>query len=152
MNKKRAEKQLAIEKLKKHLHYGDKVYTIQRHRAASGMLRSISLVILREGEPWDITFWAANVLDYRIDAKHGGLKVRGCGMDMGFHVVYNLSCYLFPDGFGIEGYFPNGSKGRPISKDMANKARGIGAVFHGRNGEESGWDEDGGYALRQYWL
>lgn len=73
-------------------------------------------------------------------------------MDMGFAVVYDLGRVMFPDGFGVAGKYPNGSDGRPTTKEMAAKAVEIGATFRGRNGDPSGWDNDGGYALKQRWL
>jgi hypothetical protein len=36
----------------------------------------------------------AAVLDMRCD-KSGGVRVRGCGMDMGFHLTYTLSAKLY---------------------------------------------------------
>ena len=46
----------------------------------------------------DITWDVMHVLGYRRSDKTGGLRVSGCGMDMGFHVVYNLGYVLWPDG------------------------------------------------------
>lgn len=60
-----------------------------------------------------------------LDLKIGskdGLVVGGCGMDL----VYNLGRVLFPEGFAVEG--------------------------RGRNGDTSGHDKDGGYALKHSWL
>jgi hypothetical protein len=33
---------------------------------------------------------------------YNGIKVGGCGMDMGFHVIYNISKTLFNDGYAIK--------------------------------------------------
>lgn len=105
MNKvmsKREQKQLDREYAKEHLltHYvkeGAKVYTILRHVSASGMSRDISLVIAQADEIIDITYYAAQALgDNPIESKgHRVIRVSGCGMDMGFHLVYNLSSVLF---------------------------------------------------------
>jgi hypothetical protein len=35
---------------------------------------------------------------------------------------------------------------------LAAKAVEKGFKFYGRNGDASGWDADGGYALRQEWM
>ncbi len=118
----------AIETLRVWLKPGDVVHTILRHCSRSGMSRSISLIANVDGNAFDITFWVARALADRIDSKHGGIKVGGCGMDMGFHVVYSLGRVLFPDGFKL-------SKGQ-----------------HGRNGDASGYDNDAGYALTHRWL
>ena len=36
------------------------------------------------------------------DSKREGVKVGGAGMDMGFHLVYNLAAVLFDDGYALE--------------------------------------------------
>jgi len=76
---------------------GTKVYTILRHVSSSGMSRNISLVIADGNDIADITYYAAHALeDKLIESKgHRAIRVNGCGMDMGFHLVYNLSSVLF---------------------------------------------------------
>jgi hypothetical protein len=88
----------AIERLLTHyVKPGTKVYTIMRHVSSSGMSRNISLVIANGEEVIDITYYAAHALgDKLIESKgHRAIRVNGCGMDMGFHLVYNLSSVLF---------------------------------------------------------
>lgn len=102
---------------------GDTVHTILNHCSASGMSRSISLAIVHEGSIVKLDYWLAQAKGEHIDPKHGGLKVSGCGMDMGFHLVYNMGRMLWPNG--------------------TEKPHGT------RNGAP---DSDGGYALRQTWL
>ena len=88
----------AIEKLLTHyVKPGTKVYTIMRHVSSSGMSRNISLVIANGDEVIDVTYYAAHALgDKLIESKgHRAIRVNGCGMDMGFHLVYNLSSVLF---------------------------------------------------------
>jgi hypothetical protein len=150
--------------LKTILHPGDEVKTILRNCSRSGMSRRISLVVAVDGDVQDITFHAAramgeNIKQGRCYVQDGGLVVSGCGMDMGFHVVYNLSQTLFPDGFGVEGKLSKLPKTcppltvmRPSSKENAFYAVALGYEFHGRNGDKTGWDDDGGYALKQKWL
>lgn len=116
----------AIEKLRGMLKPGDRLSTILRHVSASGMSRSISVIISDQDGINDITWLVARALDMRIDDKHQGIKIGGCGMDMGFEIVYQLGGKLFPGGFDVEG--------------------------RGRNGDMSGHDNDGGYALKQSWL
>ena len=89
----------AIEKLLTHyVKPGTKVYTIMRYVSSSGMSRNISLVIANGEEVIDITYYAAHALgDKLIESKgHRAIRVNGCGMDMGFHLVYSLSYVLFP--------------------------------------------------------
>lgn len=73
---------------------------------------------------------------YRNWEKSLGLTVGGCGMDMGFHLVYNLSRVLFPSGFECIG------KGCP-SNDHSNGDR---------NYEPHRHTGDGGYAIKHRWL
>jgi len=77
---------------------GTRVYTILRHRSSSGMSRDISLVVAdSDGRISDITFYAAAALGDRLIESKGyrAIRVSGAGMDMGFHLVYNLSSVLF---------------------------------------------------------
>ena len=74
------------------------VYTILRSVSASGMTRHISLkVVDSDGDILDITYLAARALGDKLQERNGfnTLKVNGCGMDMGFHLVYSLSSVLF---------------------------------------------------------
>ena len=96
---KKLEQQEAREKLLEHyLTEGSRVYTIIRHVSTSGMSRDISLVIAdKDGSICDITYYAAQALGNRLIERNGhrAIRVQGCGMDMGFHLVYNLSSVLF---------------------------------------------------------
>lgn len=76
---------------------GATVYTTIRSVSASGMTRHISLFVARDGEITDITYLVAGVLGESLYERsgHRTIKVNGCGMDMGFHLVYNLSSVLF---------------------------------------------------------
>lgn len=145
--------------LKTILKPGDEVRTILRSCSRSGMSRRISLVVARDNEVTDITFHAARAMGEKVKqggqyVQDAGIVIGGAGMDMGFSLVYDLSRYLFPDGFG-----------EPCSKCGFRKADEIGSnvvygpgeckglhKYHGRNGDPSGWDNDGGYALNQRWL
>ena len=139
-----AERAEAIATLRKHLKVGDTAYTVLRHVSRSGMSRSISVVIDGPDGPWDVTYLAARVLGYRIDHRHEGLKVGGCGMDMGFHVVYSLSSVLWPDGHRCTA---RKVRGRYVcrSNDHVNDYH---LPYDGRKTKH----RDGGYALRQAWL
>jgi hypothetical protein len=74
---------------------GDKpnVYTILRSVSASGMTRHISLKTIHRGELIDITYLASRVMGDKLSERlgHNTIRVNGCGMDMGWHLVYNLS-------------------------------------------------------------
>lgn len=124
---KQAARQEAREMLLKYLKPGDTVFTVLRHVSKSGMSRQIDFFKLLNGRQHYLTGYIATLLDMK-RTDQGALKVSGCGMDMGFSVVYNLSRSLWPKGFKL-------AKGQ-----------------RGRNGDTSGFDTDGGYAISQQWL
>jgi hypothetical protein len=99
---KKAQKELEIQDAKKQLlaHYvseGSTVYTVLRSVSSSGMSRTLSLKVAKDGKILDLTYYAGIVLDWPIVEVNGSraLRVGGCGMDMGFHTVYTLSRVLF---------------------------------------------------------
>jgi len=89
----------AGKELLKRLKPGSKVFLILRHVARSGMFRTIDPLIFVEGRPFYLQGKVAAILDWKISRKYEGLEVHGCGMDMGFYLVYNLGRKLYPDGF-----------------------------------------------------
>lgn len=71
-----------------------RVYCVLRHVSNSGMSRRIDFYCIRDNRPIWLSYDIARALDYRHSDK-GGLVIGGCGMDMGFHVVYTLSSVLY---------------------------------------------------------
>ena len=73
------------------------VYTVLRSVSASGMTRAISLLVANGDKIEDITYYAAHALGDKLIERNGSraISVHGAGMDMGFHLVYNLSSVLF---------------------------------------------------------
>lgn len=133
---KRAEQAEAVKRLLEWVKPGDTVYTVLRQVSRSGMSRRIDCYQLVNGEPHYLTGNVAKVCGYPFPRSGEGLRVNGCGMDMGFSVVYNLSATLFPAGFGCAG------EGCP-SNDHSNGDRNYTTAHH---------HADGGYALKQRWL
>ena len=109
--------------LRKMLKPGSNVYCILRHVSSSGMSRRISLAVVENGAIVSIDWLVQHVLSGVRQSGKEGLTVSGCGMDMGFHLVYGLGKALWPTG-------------TPEPHGM-------------RNGEP---DSDGGYALKSVWL
>jgi uncharacterized Zn ribbon protein len=72
---------------------GDTVYTILRHVSASGMSRRIDLYTFRDNKPVYLSGYYAMMQGE--EPPRDGYKVGGCGMDMGFHLVYCLSSKLY---------------------------------------------------------
>jgi hypothetical protein len=58
------------------------------------MSRRITPLIILNGEVANISSIVSDVLEWRYNDE-GSVVVGGCGMDMGFHLVYCLSSVLF---------------------------------------------------------
>lgn len=146
-----------IESLRLALRPGDRITCTVMRVSRSGMSRTIMLQIPQRYEDGrlyirDISYMVAHAIGERFDGE--GVVMTGCGMDMRFAAVYNLGRVLFRDGFGIEGTKATVGKRKPYIAHRRPKSRKAAAqmvrngwVFRGRNGDASGWDTDGGYAL-----
>lgn len=88
-------------RFKEWLKPGRTVYTIIRHVSRSGMLRRISLYTIKKGRFIYMDYSVAVVLGRRIDPDKEGVYCHGCGMDMGFDLVYSLSRVLFKNGYKL---------------------------------------------------
>jgi hypothetical protein len=87
---------------------GDTVYTIIESVSRSGMQRQIRVVfpVVKDGEFSHFIHpnYAVSRVLGRSQAKTGngdGVICKGCGMDMGFDLVYQLSHLLFGDGYAL---------------------------------------------------
>ena len=93
----------AIERLQKLISRDDTVYTILRHVSSSGMSRAIDCYLIKDNRPYWIGRSAATAAGYKWNSKHDGAQLGGCGMDMGFALVHDLSRALFDgDGYAIK--------------------------------------------------
>ena len=137
LNPVRFEKAEAIKTLRKYFRPGDTVFTVLRHVSGSGMFRLIDVYAIKGGTPIRLTYHASKALDIPRDKKREGLRVSGCGMDMGFSIAYDLSSTLFRNGYPCTGERCN-------ANDHSNGDRNYekGHCVH----------KDGGYALRHAWL
>ena len=117
------EQNCARETLERILKSGTTIYTVLRHVSRTGMQRSIQLQVVVDRDIVDISWSAAALLDASLDAKRGGIKISGCGMDMGLALVHNLGMVLWLQGTSE----PHGT----------------------RNGEP---DSNGGYVLKHRWI
>lgn len=118
---KRLYSEQCVKALREFVNPGQTVYISVKHVSSSGLSRQLRVYVVRNGEIVDITYRVSKILDWRLNDNYN-LVVSGCGVDIGFHTVYSLSSKLFPDGFKVDGV--------------------------GRNGDTSGHDRDGGYALK----
>jgi hypothetical protein len=91
----------AIEKLREAIEPNDTLYTQLEHVTKSGMTRFIKVRQIKDDYPYDFTYLVAKALDWKYSDKYYAIKVGGCGMDMGFDLIYNLSYVLHGDGYAI---------------------------------------------------
>jgi len=131
----KVERQEAADKLRGLVKPGDTVYTVLRHVSRSGMMRVIDPVLIRPDGPFSLAGLVATLTDRPLDRDRWGVKVNGCGMDMGFELVYTMSQALFPQGFHCLG------RGCP-SNDHSNGMDYVPSYLH----------KSGGYAIKQRWL
>jgi hypothetical protein len=134
-----------IAKLRETLKPGDTLHTVLRHVSRSGMSRVIdvyhfhTLADGRVAKDW-LSYWISKACDFQFSkggcGKPEGIKIGGCGMDMGFAIVYDVGRVLWPQGFECAGE-------RCPSNDHSNGDRNYKPHMH---------TCDGGYALHQEWL
>lgn len=172
---KKAEKAEACDRLRDLVKPGERVYCVLRHVSASGMQRRIDFYSIGEDKrPLYLSGYIATALGMRRHDKQG-LVVNGCGMDMGFHVVYELARTLWPEGYGCIGvrcpsndhsnwdgdYTPHtGAQvhcrkclDRPGFDGLGKPCKhceGTG-VTEGKH-DRKHWHKDGGYFLRSEWI
>lgn len=137
MSARPSEKQEYIDKLRAELKPGDTVYTVLRSVSRSGMSRQIDVYHFakvdqgRVDKAW-LSYWAAKALGWRFNNRADSITVSGCGMDMGFHLIYCLSATIFAD-----------LAGKPIDPAWGHIQGGTNA---------NGTVGDPGYLLNQEWL
>jgi hypothetical protein len=120
--------------LRKLIPQGSVVYTVLRSVARSGMSRTISVVVMSDGVPRDVTYLVADACGYRRNNRDH-LVIGGCGMDMGFAVAYDLASKLYRDTHVCTGETCR-------SNDHSNGDRDYTPHKHA----------DGGYSLNHSWL
>jgi hypothetical protein len=131
-----SEQAVAFARLRETLKPGTTVYTQLKHVSRSGMQRVIQLVVIENNGPRWIGWTVAKAPGMRYDREREGIVIGGCGMDMGFELVYNIGRALFRNGFDCVGE-------RCPSNDHSNGDRNY------RPHKHTG---DGGYALHHRWL
>jgi len=102
MNKKELESKESIETLKEYLKKDMTIHSIIRSVSNSGMSRNISFKITDKDNILDLSYHIAKALQYPFNDKHHAIKITGCGMDMAFHVVHNLSHALYGTGYKLK--------------------------------------------------
>ena len=163
MRYSKSEIEESLTKLREWIKPGDTVYTVLRHVSRSGMSRNISVVLIDGDAMLHPNHAVACVTGAPLvrGGMNDAIKVGGCGMDMGFALVYDLSARLWPNGYGCIGnkcnsndhtngdrdytmHGPTDMNGDNEDREPGPGERADGLVRH--------WHKDGGYALRQRWL
>jgi hypothetical protein len=90
---------LAYNKIDDKIKSKRRVYCIVRNVSSSGMSRVISLHVIRDDSMRHLSYNVATMLGSKYSDKHGGVVIGGCGMDMCFALVYELSSKLFGNGY-----------------------------------------------------
>lgn len=117
------------------LEYRPEILTVMWSVSRSGMVRRVSAYVIKDNDIVNIEFLLEKMTHHKRD-KDGNIVLHGCGMDMGFELVYNFSSNLF----ALIGFECIGEKCR--SNDHSNGDRVRTPHLH----------SDGGYALRNRWL
>ena len=95
------DKARAEELLKEWFPKGSTAHTTVVHVARSGMSRHIKVFAITGERIQNISCYVADYLGWRYTNKEA-VFVGGCGMDMGFHLIYTLSSCLYDDGYAIK--------------------------------------------------
>jgi hypothetical protein len=139
-----AQEQESLDVLRETFPVGSTAYTILRHVARSGMTRWISVMQGNRNLSWHV----ANVIGEKVQERTGTfcLKVGGCGMDMGFHLVYSMSRSLYPGGHGCTGHDrTEGNSLRCPSNDHMNDYGQAQREYYDLNPDDRLYREDPGY-------
>ena len=131
---KRRDKANAREMLRQMFPPGSTAYTVLRHVSASGMSRRIAVLMAEGSRVRDVSHLVARALEMRLSDK-GGVIVGGCGMDMGFSLIYNLSSALHGGGYQCLGKGDDGRRVCPSSYH-SNHRDSVRCEGVERNGEQ----------------
>lgn len=104
------DKKEALKRLREKMPPGTTVWTKLLHVSKSGMTRWLDVYIIVNNEPLRYTWSVADAVDMSYSVKHEGVKVDGCGMDIGFHLVNCLS-------YALHGYETKGKRAKAAERD-----------------------------------
>ena len=91
------DREAEIEKLRGLIPRGSTVYCILRSASRSGMSHQIGLMVMIDGHPFHPNYSVAIVLGRPLNKNGDGIRINGCGMDMGFALMNDLQGVLYPD-------------------------------------------------------
>lgn len=91
-----------IKEIRKRIPKGTTIYAVLEHESRSGMSRTIKFFMVNKNGIANITGTVGELTGYKRPANKNGLKIDGCGMDMGFSTVYYMSSVLYDgDGYAL---------------------------------------------------
>ena len=93
------DKQQAVKRIEIFAPKGTEVRIVITHVSRSGMERRMRAFVANKAEVVDLT--AAFAIVYGASMDWRGVKVRGCGMDMAFHLVYSVASEVYADGYAL---------------------------------------------------
>jgi hypothetical protein len=99
--KRLEDKQQAINYVRDILAGDDKpaIYTVSRRTRSGGygISQDISLFYFKEGIVWNLTYYTGLIIGRKVKLSDGYNTINniGGGMDLGFDLVYSLSCELY---------------------------------------------------------
>ncbi len=91
----------AIDTLKEMAPKGTTLSCVLENVSASGMTRYIKVLLVADGQIEDVSWLVRRVLDIKLHNKYTGVKISGCGMDMGFALVYDVASAVYDDGYAL---------------------------------------------------
>ena len=102
----------AVAELRETLRKGDEIHLVLNSVSESGMTRWVTPYFFvpaktpsggrsarKVDRKW-LGFWVSEALGLTL-VGHERIKLEGCGMDMGFALVYDLSSVLYGDGYQL---------------------------------------------------
>lgn len=122
----------ALTYLRKMCPPGTTIYTLNRHTSRSGMMRALDVYVMKGGTPIRISWSAALAAGLTYSRRWEAVRMDGCGMDMGYHLMMCLS------------YALHGNKDRGADAIESGK---LGRPFTPRRGHFRA-----GYSLRHQWM
>lgn len=143
-----AEEAEALAALREELQGVETIYTVLTYLSRDGMTRAIKpLIATPYGQIHDLSWRLARAGLGRVNQKHGGIIMGGCGMDMGFALVYEIGrAVIGNEPWQCRGYDTTGAtRVRCGSNEHVNTPR----VEFGTDVMHTG---DGGYRFRHEWI
>jgi hypothetical protein len=136
------DKEQAEKTLRALLRPGMTVYTLLERVSRSGMQRSVKLYVVNGEELRHLSWSVACFLGMSRKQREEGITIDGCGMDMGFDLVYRLGRALYSTGYLCTG-------DQCTSSDHYGEKRMD--RFKGLHAKDF-MHTHGGYALNQRWI